>query len=118
MAELLDQQLATAQDAINLPEVQEMVKRLAAYNLGVFMPHIHDSEGNMLPMPEEIVQVEDDLRVSFMPVSELRDTPEKTYLPVGWFWSAENNAPVPKTHCPMVKDRDGNWSHSGTTRTN
>ncbi len=34
------QALRTAQEAIHLPEVQEMLRRLAEYKLGIFMPHI------------------------------------------------------------------------------
>ena len=38
----LPQALRTAQEAIHLPEVQEMLRRLAEYRLGIFMPHMHD----------------------------------------------------------------------------
>ena len=33
--ELLPEELRKAQEAIHLPEVQEMLKQLAAYNLGI-----------------------------------------------------------------------------------
>ena len=39
----LPQALRTAQEAIHLPEVQEMLRRLSEYKLGIFMPHIHES---------------------------------------------------------------------------
>ena len=33
--------LKTAQAAMQLPEVQEMLRRLSAFELGIFMPHQH-----------------------------------------------------------------------------
>ena len=40
----LPQALRTAQEAIHLPEVQEMLRRLSEYKLGIFMPHMHDDK--------------------------------------------------------------------------
>jgi hypothetical protein len=37
----LPEELAIAQRAINLPEVQEIMRKLSAYNLGIYMPHKH-----------------------------------------------------------------------------
>jgi hypothetical protein len=34
--------LKTAQAAMQLPEVQDMLRRLSAFRLGIFMPHQHD----------------------------------------------------------------------------
>ena len=34
--------LRTAQAAIQWPKVQDMLRRLSAYRLGIFMPHQHD----------------------------------------------------------------------------
>ena len=48
----LPQALMTAQAAIHLPEVQEMLRRLSEYKLGIFMPHMHDeSTGNSSYFP-------------------------------------------------------------------
>jgi hypothetical protein len=41
-AATLPKELRTAQEAIQLPEVQEMMRKLSVYNLGVFMPHMHE----------------------------------------------------------------------------
>ena len=115
----IDSELATAQRAIELPEVQEMARRLSAYGLGVFMPHMHDEAGNMLPLPEGVVQVEgEDLRASFVSADQVTDTPEKRFLTVGWRWSAEMNTMSGTTHCPMAKDSSGNWTHTGQRKTN
>jgi hypothetical protein len=44
--------LRTAQAAIHLPEVQEMLRRLSEYKLGIFMPHMHDRQtGEFQPLP-------------------------------------------------------------------
>ena len=36
--------LRIAQGAIQLPEVQDMLRRLSVYKLGIFMPHTHDED--------------------------------------------------------------------------
>lgn len=79
--------LRRAQEAIELPAVQDMIRRLSEYNLGVFMPHIHDEEtGTFAPLPAGISQVEDGLQVSFRREDELVDEGNQTYVPVGWYW--------------------------------
>ena len=106
----IDSGLATAQRAIELPEVQELVKRLAAYGLGVFMPHMHDEAGNMLPLPAGMVQVEDELTVSFKPVDQVVETPNVRYLPVGWTWSELTQQASPQIICRIEK-RNGEHVH-------
>ena len=94
--------LRTAQEAIHLPEVQEMLRRLSAYKLGIFMPHMHDEQtGGFQPLPDEVIQVEAGLEVSFRPTQEIADRPDR-YLPVGWFWRA--GAATPQAVCEMVGD--------------
>ena len=98
----LPQALRTAQEAIHLPEVQEMLHRLSEYKLGIFMPHSHDEQtGDFQPLPEEIIQVESGLEVSFKPAKEIANEPDR-FLPVGWFWHAGASAPV--AVCEMVQD--------------
>lgn len=79
--------LQLAQDSIALPEVQEMLEKLSHYNLGVFMPHMHDDEtGGFAPLTAGLTQVEDGLKVSFQPEDACVDEPGRSYVPVGWFW--------------------------------
>jgi hypothetical protein len=81
--------LQRAQDSIALPEVQEMLEKLSHYNLGVFMPHMHDDDtGEFLPLRNGVTQVEDGLKVSFQPEEACVDRPGRSYMPVGWFWQA------------------------------
>lgn len=73
-----------AHEAMTTPEVQDMVRRLAAYGLAVYMPHYHDPEtGEFRSLPTGTVQLEANLRVSFEEDSnELRSTSTA----VAWVW--------------------------------
>lgn len=94
--------LRTAQEAIHLPEVQEMLRRLSEYKLGIFMPHMHDEQtGEFQPLPDAVMQVESGLEVSFQPKEEIANQTDR-FLPVGWFWRA--GAPTPSVVCEMVRE--------------
>ena len=94
--------LRIAQAAIQLPEVQAMLRRLSEYKLGIFMPHRHDElTGEFQPLPEEVVQVESGLEVSFRPTEEIANQTDR-FLPVGWFWRAGASTPV--AVCEMVQE--------------
>ena len=103
----MPQALRTAQEAIHLPEVQEMLQRLAAYRLGIYMPHRHDAQsGNFLPLGDEATQVESGLQVSFEPSAAIAREPDR-YLSVGWVWRA--GVPATSAACEMVREeRAGN----------
>jgi hypothetical protein len=105
----LPQELSRAQSAINLPEVQEMLQKLSAFNLGIFMPHRHEDEtGAFEVLPQGIIQLEDGLRVSFVEEHTIAD-PE-SYVPVGWVWN--NNGAVSSAMCVMrCFKRDGDTMH-------
>lgn len=109
-AATLPEELRTAQEAIQLPEVQEMMRKLSVYNLGVFMPHMHDTSGKFQPSSEKFVQVEKGMQVSFAPTEEVMNE-EDRYLPVGWVWNA--NVPTPMAMCKMfcVKNKPGDTEH-------
>ncbi len=97
----LPQALRTAQEAIHLPEVEEMLRRLSEYNLGVCMPHMHDERtGGFQPLADEVMQVESGLAVSFRPVAEIAGQADR-FLPVGWFWRAGGS--TPSAVCEMVR---------------
>lgn len=84
----LPQALRTAQDAIHLPEVQEILERLARYKLGIFMPHMHDEiTGEFQLLANDVMQVESGLQVSFKPTQEIANQRDR-FLPVAWFWRA------------------------------
>ena len=92
----LPEELAIAQHAIQLPEVQEMMRKLSAYHLGVYMPHMHDEKtGAFQLLPAGWTQVEDNLRVSFQSL----DPPGVSYVPVAWFW---RDGPTPGAKCTAI----------------
>lgn len=97
----LPQALRTAQAAIHLPEVQEMLCRLSEYNLGIFMPHMHDEQtGEFQPLPDNVMQVEAGLEVSFQPAEIANQTDR--FLPVGWCWHAGGTTTV--AACEMASE--------------
>ena len=101
-ARCLPQALRTAQEAIHLPEVQQMLRRLSEYQLGIFMPHMHDEEtGEFHPLPDKVMQVESGLIVSFQPTEEIANQTDR-FLPVGWLWRA--GASTPMAVCEMVSE--------------
>ncbi len=93
--------IQTAQDAIHFPEVQQMLRRLSEYQLGIFMPHMHDeATGQFRPLPDQLMQVESGLKVSFHASEEIANQADR-FLPVGWFWRAGEVTPV--AACEMVQ---------------
>ena len=98
----LPQALITAQQAIHLPEVQEMLRKLSEFKLGIFMPHRHDEQtGKFQELPDEVVQVESGLEVSFQPKEKIVNQIDQ-FLAVAWIWGAD--APTPSAVCEMVWD--------------
>lgn len=97
--------LRAAQAAIHLPEVQEMLRRLSDFKLGIFMPHMHDeATGEFQPLVDNLMQVESGLEVSFQPPVDIANQPGR-FLPVGWSWRAGAAAPV--AACEMVWEEGG-----------
>ena len=100
----LPQELRMAQAAMHLPDVQDMLRRLSSYNLGVFMPHMHDEQtGEFQPLPDDLMQVESGLEVSFPTAADIANRQDR-FLSVGWFWRA--GAPATVTACEMARDAD------------
>ena len=96
--------LKTAQAAMQLPEVQEMLRRLSEHRLGIFMPHQHDDNtGEFQPLPDEVTQLEQGRTVSFERLEEIARRTE-SFLPVGWRWHA--GASTVAAVCEMA-DQEG-----------
>ncbi len=92
----LPEQLAIAQSAINLPEVQDIMRKLSAYNLGIYMPHMHDERtGAFQVLPAGMTQVEDNLKISFQLVDQLVGS----FVPVAWVW---RDGPTPGGGCKSI----------------
>lgn len=93
--------LRTAQAAMLLPEVQDMLRRLSAFDLGIFMPHQHDqATGEFVPLPADVMQVESGLAVSFQRVDDIAKQ-TASFLPVAWLWRA--GAPTVAAACEMAE---------------
>lgn len=76
-----------AREAVQIPEVQGMIKRLSEYGLGVYVPHMYDpATSEIIPLPPNMVKLEEELEVSFVDrsVTEAFDGPA-----VAWFWDEE-----------------------------
>ena len=94
--------LRRAQEVMNFFEVQEMLRRLSEYNLGIFMPHMHDEKtGEFKVLPDEVMQVESGLEVTFKRTDEVAGQADR-FMPVGWVWRA--GAASPASACEMVWD--------------
>lgn len=101
---VLPSALRTAQDAIHLPEVQEMLRKLSEYNLGIFMPHMHEEHtGEFQQLPGDLVQVESGLEVSFQPKENIANRTAR-FLPVAWGWRA--GASTTLAACEMVTEAE------------
>ena len=99
----LPQSLKTAQEAIHFPEVQEMLRKLSEYNLGIFMPHMHDEiTGEFQPLLDEVMQVESGLKVSFLSTREMANQTNR-FVSVGWQWRA--GALTATTACEMDEEK-------------
>ncbi len=104
----LPQALRTAQAAIDLPEVQDMLRRLSEHQLGIFMPHMHDAlTGEFQPLRDDVMQVESGLDVSFQPTADIANRADR-FLSVGWCWRAGAAATV--AACEMAPEDDGGMS--------
>ena len=66
--------------AMNTPEVQEILRQLGKFGLGVALPHMHTDEG-MVPLPEDMISSEDNLQVTFR---KRNDVAKSDALPVMW----------------------------------
>lgn len=75
-----------AMDAVNLPEVQEMIRKLSAYGLAVAAPHFHGNDGTFLPLPSDRIILERRLQMTF-PNSD--DPSLEGSVPVMWRWNGE-----------------------------
>ena len=92
--------IRAAQAAIHFPEVQDMLRKLSEYDLGICMPHMHDElTGDFASLPPGFLQVESALTVSFQAAADLSKSPEPV-MPVAWAWRGGESVPV--SACVMV----------------
>ena len=74
----------SAANTVGDPRVQELIRELSTYGLGVCIPHMHDEQtGEFVPLPDDKVQSESHLRVSFVDRASLTEND----VPVAWKWN-------------------------------
>ena len=73
-------EIAKAMQAIELPEVRDMLRRLAEYNLGICIPHMHRPDLDFDVLPPDTVQVEDGGKGARKPLSSIRDVSQVEHL--------------------------------------
>ena len=92
----LHSEVRRAADALNRPEVQDLVKKLSDYGLAVAVPHMHGENGKLVPLPMDRVAYEDDLRVTF---PHRNDSILEAAEPVMWGWDQTTQTVTPLAHC-------------------
>lgn len=65
IGEKIHPEILQAMRSIECEEVQEMLQRLGKYGLAIAVPHMHNEAGEFLPLPDDVVSLEDSLEVSF-----------------------------------------------------
>ncbi|NBD95199.1 MAG: hypothetical protein GVY11_01825 [Gammaproteobacteria bacterium] len=58
--------------AFQKPEVQEALKVLSQHGMGAMHIHMHNENGDLVPLQDGVVQLESDLEVSFVSVDDPR----------------------------------------------
>lgn len=66
------------------------------------LAEVQDSHtGHFEPLPDDVIQVESGVRVSFEPTKDIATQADR-FLPVAWVWRA--GAATPAAACEMVQD--------------
>lgn len=81
--EVLPETLIAARNSITNPEVQEMMKRLSDFGLGIYMPHMHSEDAAFIPLPNDFIQTEEAGKISFQHRDKMKDG---RYSEVAWRW--------------------------------
>lgn len=100
-------EIHAALEAIQLPEVQDLMRQLAKFNLGVCVPHMHGADVDFEVLPAELVQVEENCEVRWVPRSELNDM--VGHVPVAWRWA--DDGLVAMAQCIATCTPDPKSSH-------
>ncbi len=98
-------EIVKALASIDHPEVQEMIKRLGEFNLGVCLPHMHLPDVDFATMPTDVVQVEKDCQVSWVARSALEALPGS--VPVAWRWHDDGVHAAAKCSQVCARTDDG-----------
>ena len=64
------------------PKVKKAIETLGKFGLGAFLPHKHDKNDKMIPLPSDEFQDENDLKISFKKHAEIPEDEKGIF--VGW----------------------------------
>jgi hypothetical protein len=67
---------------IDRERIEVIAEELANYGLGIFEPHAHNRNGDIVPLPDGVTSYESDLKVSFV---RQENVPGDS-VAVGWRW--------------------------------
>ena len=95
VAQVEDSKVRKAMEAIHNPEVQIMLKKLSEYGLAIAVPHMHDDNGKFVSLPDSLVSLEKNRKVSFIP----REQAHEHSLEVMWGWDEQHQAPLATCCC-------------------
>lgn len=94
----LHPELAKAATAVYTePRVHEAIRTLGEFGLAVFLPHKHNEQDKMVPLPQGEVQSEENLKVSFIAQGE--SSPDAVI--VGWRMGP-NGEVDPSAECSSI----------------
>ena len=88
--QIIHPDILNAISSVDLPEVQEMMERLSQFGLGIMVPHCHTDVLDFAPLPNGMVQIENNLQISF----KNRNDIGKHVIPVGWRWNGESSEAI------------------------
>lgn len=96
---IIHERIANAIEAVAKPEVQNMIKQLSRHGLAVSVPHMHGQNGEFLPLPKDIVSLEEELAVSFVEKNQFH---EERSVPVMWRWDEELDTVSVAANCGLT----------------
>jgi hypothetical protein len=94
-------------EAVNLPEVQDLIRQLAKYNLAVCVPHMHTRQQGFAALPADTVQVEQNCQVRWERATTDANRLTPNAVAVGWRWVDDSTPPHMVCWKICVKNNDG-----------
>ena len=90
-------EIRRAMESINLPQVQEMLRKLSEFGLGICIPHQHTEDMDFDYQPDDVVQVEENCHVRWVARSDFESGGQ--FVPVAWRWSEAKNGALAAGKC-------------------
>lgn len=101
----MDPEVEAAIAAVELPEVQEIIRRLSRHHLAVCVPHMHLPEQDFAVLPRGMLQIEMRCAVTWSARADV-DDPGRM-VPVAWRWEGDGVAASATCWSYCAKTLDG-----------